>query len=34
MAPEDMIGRIFLGQSRDDGERHREKIVKAITLGH
>ena len=29
MTPEDMIGRTFLGQPRDDGERHRPTIVKA-----
>ena len=31
MAPEDMIGRTFLGQPRDDGKRHRETIVKTIS---
>ena len=28
--PEDMIGRTFLGESLDNRERHRAKIVKAI----
>ena len=31
MAPEDMIKHTFLGQPRDDVERHRATIVKAIS---
>ena len=30
VTPEDMIGRTFLDQPRDDGERHRATIIKAI----
>ena len=29
--PEDMIGRTFLGQPRNDGERHQSTIVKSIS---
>ena len=34
MSVEDMIGRNFLGQPGDDGERHRVTIVKAISNYH
>ena len=31
MHPEDLIGRTFLSEPMDNGERHRGRIVKAIT---
>ena len=34
MPPEDVIRRTFLGQPKNDGERHRTTIVKAISNHH